>query len=154
MSRHVESESTTLPNRLRCYSNVGLTAMYPLLISSYKSHFPTRVAVSTIENSFMGFPSFSRLSDGSPIRIYIIHLFGKRCKYLMQIHQNFARCPPHRAWWAYTRLAQWLAYPAYIRTVLGSSPRACTTRGCGVMVTQRLCKSLFRVRAPAVPCFS
>lgn len=47
MSRHVEIESTTFPNCLRCYSNVGLTAMYPLSISSYKSHFPTRVAVST-----------------------------------------------------------------------------------------------------------
>lgn len=88
MLRHVESASATLKNRFSRYSHVGLTAMYPLSISSYKSHFPTRVAVSTIENSFMGFPSFSRLSDGSPIRIYIIHLLGKRCKYLMRIHSD------------------------------------------------------------------
>ena len=30
----------------------------------------------------------SRLSDECVIRIYIIHLFGKRCKYLMQIHSE------------------------------------------------------------------
>ena len=88
MSHNVDKVLTILRNLVSRYSNVGLTAMYPLSISSYKSHFPTRMAVSTIENLFMGFPSFPRLSDGSPIRIYIIHLLGKRCKYLMRIHSE------------------------------------------------------------------
>lgn len=35
----------------------------------------------------------SRLSDVIGIRIYIIHLLGKRCKHLMRIHQSFAHCP-------------------------------------------------------------
>lgn len=153
MSRHVESESTTLPNCFSRYPHVGLTAMYPLSISSYKSHFPTRVAVSTIENLFMGFPSFSRLSDGSPIRIYIIHLLGKHCKCLMQIHQGFAHCPSLVVMMGIYTLGAMAAHPAYIRTVLGSSPRACTTWSCGVMVTQRFSQPLFRVQLPAVPCF-
>ena len=95
----------------------------------------------------------SRLSDVIGIRIYIIHLLGKRCKYLMRIHQSFAHCPSLVVMMGIYTLGAMAAHPAYIRTVLGSSPRACTTWSFGVMVTQRFSQPLFRVQLPAAPCF-
>lgn len=47
MSHNVDKVLTILRNLVSRYPHVGLTAILPLLISSYKSHVPTRVAVST-----------------------------------------------------------------------------------------------------------